>query len=803
MSRLIDSLARRYGSTFWEGEASGASVLTTTYGAAGQESLRQDQTGWGLNAYSGNGIVFGAILARMSLFSEVRFQYQALDDHHLFGSNRPGGLTLLEHPWPNGTTGELLSRMIQDADLAGNCYLWNTGNELVRLPPQQVTIVSQENVDPSGRTWRSVIGYWWDPTMFGGAPNPDHEGAQYFTADEIAHWCADEETEILTADGWKDYTELNAGDEVLTLNHETGLSEWQPVIEKMVFPAQPREMVSMEGKEFSSLTTPNHRWPVEYRISRAGTYGRRWVTSATIGAGDRIPVAAYSADLPAEPKWTDALVETVAWFWTEGRFKSGSQPGIRGRGIQIAQSRKNAANVARIRAALTVLFGASTVRMDKTGPRAESAKCWVESTDDDMVIFSLSANAADVITEHCPQKVVMTAFLRALTLAQLDLFIKVSLLADNNGPTRLGQKNSAMAEQFALACILAGHGVSIRPGAEKKRGYRMTNVRILKKRHFYPQESSRDGSALKIERVDYDGHVWCPRTVNQTWLARRRGSVYFTGNSPIPDPTANWRGMSWLTPVIREITADVALTDYKIQFLNNAATPNILLKYKQKLLPGSIDALRERMAVKHGGMTNAFKTLVLDQGADATIVGNTFEQMNFTTVQAAGENRIIIASGVPGIVIGSKEGLMAATYSNYAQAMRRFADITMRPLWRSVCACLASIVNVPDGSRLWYDTRDIAALQDDNKQRADVLQVQAQAIGELARFGWDPESIIAAVTGNDLTLLKHPGPMVDIMQAVPKASPVALKLARPGDPASPAVPATVAPLPAPPQAAGG
>jgi phage portal protein BeeE len=461
MSRLIDRLARRYGSTFWEGEASGASVLTTTYGAAGQESLRQDQTGWGLNAYSGNGIVFGAILARMSLFSEVRFQYQALDDHHLFGSNRPGGLTLLEHPWPNGTTGELLSRMIQDADLAGNCYLWNTGQELVRLPPQQVTIVSQENVDPSGRTWRSVIGYWWDPTMFGGAPNPDHEGAQYFTADEIAHW------------------------------------------------------------------------------------------------------------------------------------------------------------------------------------------------------------------------------------------------------------------------------------------------------------------------------------------------------SPIPDPTANWRGMSWLTPVIREITADVALTDYKIQFLNNAATPNILLKYKQKLLPGSIDALRERMAVKHGGMTNAFKTLVLDQGADATIVGNTFEQMNFTTVQAAGENRIIIASGVPGIVIGSKEGLMAATYSNYAQAMRRFADITMRPLWRSVCACLASIVDVPAGSRLWYDTRDIAALQDDNKQRADVLQVQAAAIGELARFGWDPESIIAAVTGNDLTLLKHPGPMVDIMQAVPKASPVALKLARPGDPASPAVPATVAPLPAPPQAAGG
>jgi phage portal protein BeeE len=86
---------------------------------------------------------------------------------------------------------------------------------------------------------------------------------------------------------------------------------------------------------------------------------------------------------------------------------------------------------------------------------------------------------------------------------------------------------------------------------------------------------------------------------------------------------------------------------------------------------------------------------VLDEGADATVIGNSFEQMNFSTVQAAGENRIIIASGVPGIVIGSKEGLMAATYSNYEQAMRRFADVTMRPLWRSVCACLSKLVAVP------------------------------------------------------------------------------------------------------------
>jgi len=41
-------------------------------------------------------------------------------------------LRILQRPWANATTQDLLVRMIQDADLAGNCYIWNTGEQLVR-----------------------------------------------------------------------------------------------------------------------------------------------------------------------------------------------------------------------------------------------------------------------------------------------------------------------------------------------------------------------------------------------------------------------------------------------------------------------------------------------------------------------------------------------------------------------------------------------------------------------------------------------------------------------------------------------
>ncbi len=240
--------------------------------------------------------------------------------------------------------------------------------------------------------------------------------------------------------------------------------------------------------------------------------------------------------------------------------------------------------------------------------------------------------------------------------------------------------------------------------------------------------------------------------------ARYGGPQFFTVDevahwSPIPDPTAQWRGMSWLTPVIREIHADSMMTGYKARYLENAATPNLLIRYDRELKPGTVERLRERMQARYSGQDNAFKTLILDQGADATVVGNSFEQMNFTSVQAAGENRILIAAGVPGIVVGSKEGLMAATYSNYEQAMRRFADLTMRPLWRSACACLAKLVKVQPGARLWYDTSDIAALRQGEKERADTLQVKAAAVSALVAAGYEHDSIVAAVESGDLTQL--------------------------------------------------
>src|SRR6266702_2752090 len=462
--RLLDAITGRYGDTFNEYQASGATVVTYSYGQAKNYEGPIDIIANATRLYKENGVVFAAILALIMLFSEVKFVFQSKDDGIL--SNLPPRAEILENPWPNGTTGELLARMLQDVDLAGNAFIWDNGEQLVRLDPRYMTIVSEEAKDEHGRRFRRLIGYYFDPDMTGSLLGPG-ENAEFFDKAEVAHW------------------------------------------------------------------------------------------------------------------------------------------------------------------------------------------------------------------------------------------------------------------------------------------------------------------------------------------------------SPVPDPQLTFRGMSWLTPVLREILSDSALTEYKLKYLENAATPNLLIKYKQKLQKEMIDSLATRMQARYGGVANAFKTLILDQGADTQVVGNSLEAMNFTTVQAAGENRVLMASGVPGIVVGAKEGLQAATYSNYSQAMRRFSEQTIRPLWRSVCSCLSGLVQTPDHSRLWYDTRNIAALQADETDRAQAIEVKAQAIAHLTQFVYDPASVIQAVDTGDLTLLKHPGPPIDLKGgSLPLARPPAVKydpetgealtakvpgLNAPAAPATPAAPAQQTP----------
>ncbi len=227
--------------------------------------------------------------------------------------------------------------------------------------------------------------------------------------------------------------------------------------------------------------------------------------------------------------------------------------------------------------------------------------------------------------------------------------------------------------------------------------------------------------------------------------------------SPIPDPDAQYRGMSWLTPVVSEVQADKSASRHKLRFFDNAATPNLAVSFKESVTEEQFKEFMTSMNSAHQGVNNAYKTLYLGGGADVKVVGADLRQLDFKSTQGAGETRITAAGGVPAVIVGLSEGLQAATYSNYGQARRKFGDHWARPQWRSACAALESVVRVPDGTRLWYDDRDIAFLREDQKDAAEIQQIKASTIRQYVDSGYLPDSAVAAVENDDRSLLVHSG----------------------------------------------
>lgn len=327
------------------------------------------------------------------------------------------------------------------------------------------------------------------------------------------HWCVDDQTEVLTRFGWVRQDALTVGTEVYTLNHETGLAEWNPVKDIYRADVVDERMTRMQGRDHDSLTTPGHRWPVirDTTVNSEHALVREFRTTAQLTEHDRITTAAPGAELPREAKYSDAFVELAAWFWTEGSLGTHK--------ASISQSiDRNPERVARIRAALTQEFPGGWGEHEQTGGFNDSTT----------QVFRLHKHAREAL-RAIGGKFIEPAFIDSLTAAQLELFIDVSCQGDGwhyrQGRLDIWQRDPRALVAYERALILSGRAVSwgAHAGGEfvsDRRG--KTTVRPRK---FGP------GSAATVEDELYSGVVWCPVTENSTWLARRNGSVYFTGNS--------------------------------------------------------------------------------------------------------------------------------------------------------------------------------------------------------------------------------------------------------------------------------
>lgn len=225
-----------------------------------------------------------------------------------------------------------------------------------------------------------------------------------------------------------------------------------------------------------------------------------------------------------------------------------------------------------------------------------------------------------------------------------------------------------------------------------------------------------------------------------------------------PDPLASYRGMTWLTPVVREIQADVQATRHKLKFFENAATPNVAISLPQPMTKEQFREFVEMTNDQHQGVEHAYKTLYTAGGADVTVIGADMKQLDFKVTQGAGETRIANAAGIHPAVVGLSEGMQGASLNagNFQAAKRSTAQTTLRPLWRKASGSLEVLVPPPAGgpARLWYDERDIEFLREDEKDAAEIRNKDAQTLETLTRAGAEWDAAVDYVTSGEVTKLR-------------------------------------------------
>jgi hypothetical protein len=354
---------------------------------------------------------------------------------------------------------------------------------------------------------------------------------------QVFSFCVDDKTEALTREGWKSRTELTTADEVLALDPVFDEIRWEPVLAVNEFDWD-APLIRWQNRGIDALTTPNHRWITQDWRARDSRYvaqseGHVFKTTEefhcgqgreTIIAGGGTPLAFAEVS-----KWSDDFVELAAWVITEGSYRHTK---LNESTIVVSQSlAENAEFCARIRRLQSVFVADGANFREKWFPSRPRMLQWF-----------ISGDFAREIRDVLPDKQITPAFLCSLTFAQAKLFYETLLDGDGHRksasggrgrPTELwAQKDQGRIDGFQMLCAMLGR----RTNARKKLDYyhsikevtadSTSEVTVLHSRNLRVK-------TIQSSEEHYTGKVWCPSVSTKTWLARRNGVTYWTGNTEL------------------------------------------------------------------------------------------------------------------------------------------------------------------------------------------------------------------------------------------------------------------------------
>ncbi|RLE62932.1 MAG: hypothetical protein DRJ38_08715 [Thermoprotei archaeon] len=346
---------------------------------------------------------------------------------------------------------------------------------------------------------------------------------------DFLYGCYDDQTEVLTRDGWKRFQELTYEDEVATLNPNGYIEYHKPIeIHKYWYEG---ELIHFKGKNYDLLVTPNHEMYVRDHRKNEFTF-KKAEELASLGGGLR------NYELKKDAKWRGVDVEL---FEIPQEFLRAKAP-----------KRKSGPTNFRIEPFLEFLgwylaegsIWGGNIQFAQTNPRhreklvkiVEEMALKPKLSPDKIITYNrpLARYLAELGTA---KRKFVPKLVKELPPDKLELFLMALMKGDGklcnpeHGTFTYYTTSKRLADDIQEIAIKCGYATTlsqrtrIMNGAFRK-GYRHTEYAlVITKRHTTPQINCRP----KI--VGYRGWVYCVTVPNHVILVRRNGKAVWCGNS--------------------------------------------------------------------------------------------------------------------------------------------------------------------------------------------------------------------------------------------------------------------------------
>lgn len=382
--------------------------------------------------------------------------------------------------------------------------------------------------------------------------------------------CVDYNTEILTLGGWKSCNEVRVGDTILSYNMDKQVVELDNVRSVFNYPGT-TPVVRFKSQSFDAVSTENHRW-----VCRGHNSSSVFVETSHIEQlkwPDYPIIRVADNNMPDNGNLSDGQLQLIGWLMTDGSYYKPGRPYH----MNLCQSTKRPKG--------------QKVYQHMVDTLSKLGYTYSDSCNDDNyhTIYVFKNEFFEWVRNTFPDRVLTFSFVSTLSQHQALVLMQSMMEGDGWGTNLVSSFTCGTVQKrdvFQYLCFKAGYCTNSYTyddtnrksygNVTNKSGYIQSTkphyvVKVLKYKVAQIYDSNKS-------RETCDG-VWCVSTGNGTWVARRDGKVFITGNSEVQGSAADmtkiallnlqdssrWNqiGGRTLVPVHDEIICEVPVDFYE------------------------------------------------------------------------------------------------------------------------------------------------------------------------------------------------------------------------------------------------